>query len=182
MFRVTKNQLLRRLLHLTSVVLFLFVSSCESSQEVVPDVIISCTVEDPVTIRFATFSTEVLPIEEGEDLPVWFPPQGGIVTGYNLLITGFPLRARSIFTVIKDDQGNVLVDEQANKVKLPCQGDGVRMLIQYMPAFHWTAKMEDLANLDVTVEIEAVFEDDDGELHSHFATHSGTLIEMNIIF
>jgi len=157
-------------------------ASCSQTEEEIPDVIISCTTEDPVTIRFGTFGTEVLPLEDGDDLPVWFPPQGGIVTGYNLLITGFPLRARSVYTVVKDAEGNVLIDEQANKVKLPCQGDGVRMLIQYMPAFHWTAKMEDLADIEITVEVEAVFEDEDGMLYSHHATHTGTLVQMDITF
>jgi len=157
-------------------------TSCETIEEPVPDVIISCTLDDPVTIQMGGFGTEVVPLEDGADLPVWYPPQGGIVTGYNLLITGFPLRAQSFFTVIKDLEGNVLVDEQANKVKLPCQGDGIRMLIQYMPAFHWTAKMEDLTDKTVVVEIEGVFEDDEGVVHSHSMSHTGKLVLMDITF
>ena len=132
--------------------------------------------EDPKVI-YGDFSLHIKDWPNGSDIPVWPPPQGGIVTGFNLIVSGTPKRASRILTKVEDaDDGTLLVDDSIRKVKLLCQESGVRLLPQFMVAFDWQFKLEDLIDRNAIITIELIFNEDEPEEFSIMATHEGVLV------
>ena len=146
-----------------------------------------CTVEDypcpcletpDPTFIYGDFSLGIEDWPNGSDIPVWYPPQGGIVTGFNLVVTGTPKRASKILTTIVDaEDGTLLADDSIRKVKLLCQENGLRLLPQFMVAFQWQHKMEDLIGRNAIIEIELIFNQDEPEEFTITAKHEGLLVD-----
>ena len=132
---------------------------------------------DPAFI-YGDFSLGIEDWPNGSDIPVWYPPQGGIVTGFNLVVTGTPKRASRILTTIVDaEDGTLLVDDSIRKVKLLCQENGVRLLPQFMVAFEWQYKMEDIIGRNAIIQIDLIFNQDEPEEFTITATHEGLLVD-----
>ena len=129
-------------------------------------------------VIFGDFSLGIEDWPNGSGIPVWHPPQGGIVTGFNLVVTGTPKRASRILTTLEDaDDGTLLVEDSIRKVKLLCQESGVRLLPQFMVAFEWQFKLEDLVERNAIITIELIFNEDEPEQYSIIGTHEGVLLD-----
>ncbi|MBR57273.1 MAG: hypothetical protein CMH54_04365 [Myxococcales bacterium] len=165
-------------------VLFLIfvVVACSSTGTESPDVpcvsdgIISCEICADKTIEFAVFGTEVELWPEGGDIPVWLPPQGGLVTGFNLLFQGVSKRAKAVTTRLFDVDGTLLGEETAPKMKLPCMGDGKRMLVEFMAAYDAdTYSIMDLHGRNAIIEVDVLFEEDGEEPYVLQSSYQGVI-------
>ena len=142
----------------------------------VSDGIISCEICADKTIEFAVFGTEVEPWSEGGDIPIWLPPQGGLVTGFNLLFQGVPKRAKAVTTRLFDVDGTLLGEETAPKMKLPCMGEGKRMLVEFMAAYDAeTYSIMELHGRDAIIEVDVRFEEDGLEPYILQASYQGVI-------
>jgi hypothetical protein len=140
--------------------------------------IITCKLNDTPEAIFGIFGSEPELWTEGGEIPVWFPPQGGIVTGFNLLLTGTPDRALILTTRIWDaDDGTLLGEETVKKVKLNClnNSEGQRHLKEFMAAFDKSYKIDELGERNARLEVEITFVDKDDQTYTVTGEYSGVL-------
>ena len=135
-----------------------------------------CLETECPSMEFGTFSLSIEEWPNGSDIPVWPPPQGGIVTGFNLVTKGTAKRADRLETTIEDaDDGTLLLDDSINRVKFLCQGEGARLLPQFMVAFEWNMELEDLDDRNAVITITAVFNEGEPNEYRVSAQHHGAL-------
>ena len=147
--------------------------------------IITCELNDMPEAIFGVFGAEPEVWATGGEIPVWIPPQGGIVTGFNLLLTGTPDRALILTTRIWDvDDGSLLGEETVKKVKLNClnNSEGQRHLKEFMAAFDKSYMLEDLGERNARLEVEITFVDQDDETYTVSGEYFGllTVVDWNI--
>lgn len=147
--------------------------------------IITCKLSETPEAIFGIFGSQPEVWSFGGEIPVWIPPQGGIVTGFNLLLTGTPDRALILTTRIWDlDDGTLLGEETVKKVKLNClnNSEGQRHLKEFMAAFDKSYKLDELGDRNARLEVEVTFVDKDDQTYTVTGEYTGilTVVDWNI--
>lgn len=128
----------------------------------------------PPALHLAAFGGHGAERPEPATFPVWHPPQGGIVVGFDVAGRGVASHALELALRVTDAAtGELLAVQILANVPFPCGSSGIRLATEQMVAVTAPVELEALYDRGVTISATAWW----SATESLEATLEGTLVD-----
>jgi hypothetical protein len=108
------------------------------------------------SLAIGRFDGAGAPLDAPATCPVWRPPQGGVVVGFDVLGRGVPEQALELSLRVSDAAtGELLGLQVLAHVPLVCSASGTRVAAEQMVAVTAARELADLVGATVVIEVKA---------------------------